>query len=159
VNRPVIRRARPEDCEVLSAIAFAAKAHWGYPRRWLEEWAGALTIQESDLELLLVLVAVPPPGSAPIGFAAVDLAPAGEAVLEHLWVHPDWMGQGWGRRLIEEAMTAARGAGRKALLIESDPNAVGFYRQMGAVAVGSVAAPVGGTNRSLPVLRVDLTER
>ena len=39
-----IRRAEAAHCETLSMIAHAAKAHWGYPERWLELWAEALTL-------------------------------------------------------------------------------------------------------------------
>jgi hypothetical protein len=28
-----IRRATPEDAQVLTRVAFAAKRHWGYPER------------------------------------------------------------------------------------------------------------------------------
>ena len=38
-----IRRVFPEEATALSEIAFAAKAHWGYPERWLEIWKPQLT--------------------------------------------------------------------------------------------------------------------
>src|SRR5438128_97160 len=39
-----IVRARSTDAAKLSAIARAAKAHWGYPAHWLERWCEQLTI-------------------------------------------------------------------------------------------------------------------
>jgi hypothetical protein len=40
-----IVRARPVDAATLTAIAYAAKRHWGYPERWIESWSDALTVQ------------------------------------------------------------------------------------------------------------------
>ncbi len=39
-----IVRAEISDAAALSAIAWAAKAHWGYPPHWMEEWRDLLTI-------------------------------------------------------------------------------------------------------------------
>ena len=45
-----IRSALPADVQALSGIAAAAKAHWGYPRAWLEQWTAQLTVTVEDLE-------------------------------------------------------------------------------------------------------------
>ena len=38
-----IRRALSDDADVLSHIALSAKAHWGYPKQWMEIWRPQLT--------------------------------------------------------------------------------------------------------------------
>lgn len=153
--KPEIRPAEPGDCAELSSIARAAKAHWGYPSSWLAEWETALTVTPEDLARFRVLVAEVEEGEL-AGFVAVDLEPREDALLEHLWVDPPAMGRGLGRSLVAAVLRMARGAGKMALLIESDPHAVGFYEQMGAYRVGEVAAPVLGEPRQLPLLRIDL---
>jgi GNAT superfamily N-acetyltransferase len=47
--------------------------------------------------------------------------------LEHLWVLPDWMGQGIGRALFRHAAERAAARGALSLTIEADPNAEPFY--------------------------------
>ena len=37
-------RARPEQAERLTQIAYAAKSFWGYPSQWIELWHNQLTI-------------------------------------------------------------------------------------------------------------------
>ena len=38
------RAARLEEAAQLSAIAHAAKRHWGYPEAWIQHWRLTLTI-------------------------------------------------------------------------------------------------------------------
>ena len=35
---PLLRPGRADDAAALTAVTLAAKAHWGYPARWLELW-------------------------------------------------------------------------------------------------------------------------
>lgn len=42
--------------------------------------------------------------------------------------------------------------GWASMRVVSDPHAQRFYERMGAVQIGEVDAPVGGTDRVLPVL-------
>jgi len=72
-------------------------------------------------------------------------------VIEDLWLYPRLIGRGIGRRLFEHALLTARELGFESLLIESDPNAEGFYLAMGAMRVGERRSPSG---RTLPLLRV-----
>jgi|SRR5262245_16873441 len=39
-----IVRAKPDEAEALTEIAFAAKRHWGYPEKWIESWRETLTV-------------------------------------------------------------------------------------------------------------------
>jgi GNAT superfamily N-acetyltransferase len=59
-----------------------------------------------------------------------------QGTLEDLWVDPVAIGSGVGRRLFDHAVVTAAGLGLTSLLIESDPNAEGFYLAMGAERIG-----------------------
>ncbi|MEV8615543.1 GNAT family N-acetyltransferase [Amycolatopsis sp. NPDC051373] len=63
-------------------------------------------------------------------------APEGE--LACLFVEPDHIGTGVGRRLWQHAVDTARTLDFQRLIIGSDPFAEDFYRKMGAVRIGSV---------------------
>ena len=66
------------------------------------------------------------------------MQPWGERMdLLHLWVLPEAMGRGVGRSLFRHALERARILGFRELEIESDPNAEGFYRRIGAHRVGT----------------------
>jgi predicted N-acetyltransferase YhbS len=150
----MIQPADAADADELTAIAHAAKRYWGYPASWMEQWREALTITEALVEQALVVKAMD--GGRIVGFYALDGA-HGRLILEHLWVRPDAMGQGIGRRLFQHAAEQARLRGAWAIVIESDPNATGFYRRMGAVPIGQTIGRLDGRSRVLPllVLRLD----
>jgi hypothetical protein len=44
-----IRRAEGPEASELTAVAFAAKRHWGYPEAWIDLWADELTVDASVL--------------------------------------------------------------------------------------------------------------
>jgi GNAT superfamily N-acetyltransferase len=90
------------------------------------------------------------------GATASTPACAHDAVceIEHLWVAPEEMGRGIGRRLLEDAVRYAARIGAAELRIVSDPNAVGFYRRAGARLAGAVDSVPPG--RRLPVLTLDV---
>jgi ribosomal protein S18 acetylase RimI-like enzyme len=160
-----IRAAHEADCAALSAIARAAKAHWGYPDDWLAEWAPQLTITPRSLgEMELVLAEIGAEIGAEIasetgtgadrricGFYGVLVKPP-RASLEHLWVAPRHMRRGVGKTLYEHLLERLRQCGVELLEIESDPFAEPFYLAMGAVRVGQVQRPVRERPRALPLL-------
>lgn len=147
---PCIRAATTADVPSLSAVARAAKAHWGYPASWLEQWSAELTISEADLDRFVAFVAEHEGGT--VGFCALEPGADGWT-LEHLWVEPRAMGREIGRALFDRAVAHIRTTDRRPMFIVSDPNAEGFYLKLGAVRVGEQQAPVDGVARTLPVLR------
>jgi GNAT superfamily N-acetyltransferase len=149
-----IRRASPDDAPVLTEIAHAAKRHWAYPERWIELWKDALTITPSFVLSNEVYVARVDDGIA--GFSAL-LAAEGKVWLEHLWVSPTYIGTGIGKALFIHAAGIGAATGAPAMMIESDPNAEGFYLRMGARRIGEVVSDIEGEKRLLPVLAFDLS--
>lgn len=151
-----IERATPEQSEALTKIAFAAKRHWNYPESWISQWAGALTISPDYVTENLVFAAGE--NGLVSGFYAlvIDLD---SAELDHLWIDPRLIGGGLGRTLFEHAVETARSVGATTLTIESEPNAEGFYKKMGAVRVGETVTEIEGTQRVLPNLVLDLVAR
>ena len=148
-----IRRALSADAATLTRIAMASKRHWRYPERWIELWTEALTITPELVLQNEVFAAAT--AEAVAGFYALS-GRARPAVLEHLWVHPDYIGTGVGRALFDHAMERAASLGAEVVEIESDPHAEGFYLRMGARRVGQRVSSVDGQPRILPLLRVDV---
>ena len=148
-----VRRAGPGDAGALGRVAFAAKGHWGYPGRWMELWRPGLEVSPAFVRDNEVYVAVS--GGEAVGLYA--LVGGGRRLdLEHLWVLPARIGTGLGRRLFGHAMRRAHELGARTVTIESDPNAEGFYRKMGARRTGENVYDLEGEERALPVMVVEL---
>ena len=146
-----LRSARPDDAQALSAIARAAKAHWGYGEALLALWAQDLTITPELIRRDQYRVAER--DGRPVAFLAL----AGEGPdlsIEHLWVLPEAKGDGVGGRLLTDALARCRDAGTSSIRIVSDPNAAGFYARFGAREIGSV--PSRPAPRQLPLLEIRL---
>jgi GNAT superfamily N-acetyltransferase len=146
-----IREGTEADFERLRAIAVEAKAHWGYDRVLVEEWAQGGDFEPESLRARLLYVAEV--DGASVGWAA--LIPRGEVGwLEDLWVEPAWIGQGLGRALFEHVAAEARRRGARRLEWEAEPNAQGFYEHLGGAYVRDSEETEWG--RVLQVLAVEL---
>ena len=148
-----IQRASPEQASQLTRIALAAKAHWGYPERWMELWRPQLTfhpeyIRENASWVALVDEAV-------VGFYTLE-EKQGNAWLENLWVLPEFIGQGVGKALFLHALEQTRQRGYRVLQLEADPHAVGFYEKMGMYRVGERQYDLEGQPRILPTMELRL---
>jgi hypothetical protein len=67
-----------------------------------------------------------------IAVAFATLIPKGDIyVLDDLWVEPEQIGRASGRGSFDAARTR-RGASARRMDWEAEPNAVGFYKKMGA---------------------------
>lgn len=148
-----IVRAKPEDADVLTEIAHAAKRHWGYPERWIESWRDTLTLHAEVIAANVTYCAMDDSGT--VGFYLLTSESDG-LHLDHLWVVPQAMGRGIGCALFEHAVEQARRLGHRFLKIEADPHAEGFYTRMGARRVGEALTEIEGQRRELPWLLYEL---
>jgi ADP-ribose pyrophosphatase YjhB (NUDIX family)/N-acetylglutamate synthase-like GNAT family acetyltransferase len=147
-----IRRARPSEAEALTDLARRSKAHWGYPPELMSVFAPDIVISADDIARHEAWVLEDEDGRL-IGLHRV--VPGEPAILEDLWLEPDAIGSGHGRRLWEHAVAIARSLGAGSIELDADPNAQAFYERMGAVQVGDTASTrVPG--RSLPRMRYEL---
>lgn len=149
-----IRAARPEDAAAMTAVAFAAKRHWGYDELQIDAWRDGLTVRPEQIAHGAAFI-------AEIHGEAVGVAVACPSEdrweLEHLWVVPRAMGRGVGRALLDAVCRRLQQAGVRQLRIESDPHAAGFYARIGARRAGAKPAPIAGEpGRVLPVFMVEL---
>jgi GNAT superfamily N-acetyltransferase len=147
-----LRPARPPEADLLSELALRSKGYWDYDQVFLDSCRAELTIRPGEVPGRCIVVAEA--AGQILGFYSVDgHPPVGE--LGNMWVEPEWIGTGVGRRLWQHAMTTAQKAGFIALRIGSDPGAEGFYRAMGAQRIGTTpSASIPG--RMLPLLQIQV---
>ena len=148
-----IIRGLPEHASKLTEITLAAKRYWGYPEKWIQLWTPELTFSpEYALENEVWLAVVDEKLAAYYSLKQND-----EGLwLENLWVLPEHMGQGLGKRLFLHALERGRENGVSFLKIEADPNAQSFYERMGAKKVSEHQYELDGQLRVLPIMEINL---
>jgi GNAT superfamily N-acetyltransferase len=160
---------RPGTCheaQQLTELALRSKGWWGYSESFLQTCRAELTLSPQTAEQTTVaqvdghpagfyLLSPIPPGSplAPPFGAGSQVTASSHGSLDMLFVDPEFIGTGVGRVLAEDARRVAGAHGWTHLLIESDPQAVEFYRRLGAEQIGErLSASIPG--RSLPLLEL-----
>lgn len=133
-----IRHALEDEWLALSELAFRSKAHWGYDAAFMEDCRDELTLAARQIATFPTFVAEPA-GVVAGFYMLVPLkgAYAGRAELNHFWVAPEAMGSGVGRALWTHAVGLATEGGIGVIEVLSDPNAAGFYRNMGCTDAGT----------------------
>lgn len=94
-------------------------------------------------------------GSIIAGFYALGELPGTEIELDAMFVEPDLIGSGVGKAMMHHARKSAALLGAARMIIQSDPNAEGFYRAAGGRLTGereSESIP----GRFLPTLEIFL---
>ena len=88
------------------------------------------------------------------GFYALEWTPQ-SCELKHLWIHPDYIGQGMGTKLFEHLNLAhLHTRGTRRCKIVAEPHAEGFYRRMGAIPIDR--KPMPNLDQILPILQLNL---
>lgn len=149
------RKAVPNDAKVLSALALRSKAHWEYSREFLRMCESELTVQAHQIENSNLDYVVAEVRSTVVGFYALEKTSKGKFELEGLFVEPEHIGTGLGRRLIKHALDAVKGRGGRSLLVQGDPNAENFYLAAGGKCIGTrESASIPG--RLLPLFEIEV---
>lgn len=78
-----------------------------------------------------------------LGFATVAGGEQGELDLEDLFVDPGHRRLGIARRLVLDAVRAARASGHAALFVTANPHAMAFYTAVGFVEIGEASTELG----------------
>lgn len=147
-----IRAARPDESAAISSLAFRSKSHWGYSSEQMEVFRGELTLTPE--QVLADLAHIYEQDGTVVGFYTLASTSKSEIELEHIFVSPDTFKVGIGRQLFEHACDMARTFGFTTLVIQSDPNAAGFYVALGATLERQIPSSIPG--RTLPCFHFKL---
>ncbi|MFD4016785.1 MULTISPECIES: GNAT family N-acetyltransferase [Streptomyces] len=147
-----IRAGEAAEAAALTDLALRSKGHWEYDAEFLAACREELTMLPAEVAARRTAVAEE--DGRILGFTTLDGEPP-EGALGMMFVEPDTIGRGVGRRLFSHTVDEARRLGFTRLTIDADPHAEPFYRAMGAVRIG--ATPSGSIpGRELPLLEVVL---
>ena len=138
---------------MLHALTGRSCLYWGYEPEFLDWEPESIAVTP---ELLASAVAwVLEENGRPLGYYALT-GPPDRLSLDKLFVEPDRIGTGCGKRLWRHAMDTTRSLGATELPFAADPNAAPFYLAMGAIWEGEQATSRPGWN--LQFFRVQLVD-
>lgn len=131
-----IREPKTEESETLTGLCVRSKAHWGYDDEFMRLSRPGLTVTPEMIAEGRVLVAEDEDLGV-LGVASLEAMPEkAHYDLALMFVAPEAMGRGIGRKLFDGVVDWLRARDARRLEILADPNAAPFYERMGAVNIG-----------------------
>ena len=122
------------DVGILTDLAMRSKASHGYDATFMEQCREELAIAEQTLHERDVWLAET--DGVIVGFFALEPPADGVCEVNPIFVEPRLQQGGVGRALWRKLEERAYCAGAKAIGLDSDPHAVGFYEKMGLKVIG-----------------------
>ena len=126
----VIPRAVPEEAPLVNELTGRTALYWGDEPEFLDWEPESITVYPEVIATWPVYVLEE--AGRVLGYYSLTGQPP-TMVLDKLFVEPDRIGTGCGKRLWRHAVATARAMGATAITLDADPNAAPFYRAMGAV--------------------------
>ncbi|MDJ0568095.1 MAG: GNAT family N-acetyltransferase [Pleurocapsa sp. MO_192.B19] len=148
-----IRKGQPSESELLSDLALRSKAYWGYSQEFIDACRKELTYSPEDIQSNHIFVAEI--DNSIVGFYALAILSPIEIELEALFIEPVYIGQGYGRKLIDHAKTISHQLGRQVIIIQGDPNAASFYLAVGGKLIGETES-TSIPDRYLPTFMIQI---
>jgi len=148
----MIVQAQASDYKALTQLTQQSKAHWGYSAEQLQKWEEDLTITISYLSSNLVYKYLET--DQLIGYYSLIFQDKQTVILDNLFIHPTFIGKGYGSLLLADAIKKAKAAGHLRMTLDADPHAEQFYLSKGFTVVGQL--PTSIPNRYLPVMTLPL---
>ena len=149
----MIQIATIKDTDLLTNIALLSKAHWGYSNELIDSWRGDLTVTSKMIEDVFVYKFVQNDKIA--GYYILNQPIENNIELEMLFILPEFIGKGIGKKLLLHAFTKALNLNANELTLLADPNAVAFYESQGFIIIDKKESII--PNRFLPIMQKDLT--
>lgn len=158
-----IRPAEPGEHKILSDIMFASKFYWDYPEELKVLWREELTITPEIMQQQDFFVAEITGKIA--GFYSIvenkedyyvgELFHPKGLWLENMFIHPKWIGQGIGHRLMAHLLKHCQETGIEKFCFYADPHATGFYERYGGRFIGAYPSSIPG--RDLPLYELKIS--
>lgn len=90
-----------------------------------------------------------------VGFYSFCINDDNLLMLDHFFLHPDYIGKGWGRKLWEACCKTVVELNKSEFILCSDPHAEFFYLKMGCEKIGVQQSNLCPT-RYLPILKYQI---
>jgi GNAT superfamily N-acetyltransferase len=147
-----IEKASVEDNEILTEITKKSKAYWGYSEEQILKWKDNLTISEAYIETNSVYKLVDE--DKIVGYYSFIIKEEKIAILDNLFVLPEYIGKGFGKYLMNDFLYRMRNGKFKKITLDSEPNAEDFYLKFGFKKIGEFETSI--KNRFMPIMEMSL---
>jgi len=151
----LIRKAKVREASSLTKLTVNSKAYWGYSEKFMAACIDDLVLPKEKLENPNFSYMVAEVNGELLGYYGLEPLSKVEIELSALFVESTHIGVGIGKALLAHAMNAAIDMGGTYLVLQSDPNAEGFYIANGWLLTGkreSLCFP----GRYLPTFSISL---
>ena len=150
-----LRPATAEHLTVINRIAFSAKAYWGYSDEFMEACRDELTTTVQDLNSGNEVFQLAMSGEEVVGFCRLRNNSGNICELDAIFVDPYYIGRDVGKVLLDWAKGTGRSWGKTEVVMQSDPDAAGFYLSQGGSVTGErESESISG--RFLPLISIPL---
>lgn len=135
-----IEKAKRTEAVQMTELALLSKSHWKYEAKQIEKWRDELTLTEKDIDKKQVYKLVN--GDKLIGFYAYYPENNTDIKLDYLFVAPEYIGQGFGKKLLLDFLKRIKKTTFERVILEADPNAEKFYERMGFQVIGKCKSSI-----------------
>jgi GNAT superfamily N-acetyltransferase len=144
-DRPTIRPARVAEREALEALQLRSSVRDPMYRAQLAAHPDAIDLPVGQITAGHVRVAEQ--SGVVVGFAVLLERSGGACELDGLFVEPERMRGGVGRRLVEDAARLARERGAARIDVVANPQSLAFYEAVGFTFTGEAQTRFGPAPR------------
>ena len=147
--------AHPGDGRLLTRMAIDSKSFWGYPEDIMRIWEPELQIDEAYIKQNIVYKILIK--DELIGFYALRFLDVQNCFeIDHLWLKPSHIHQGFGRTVFIRILSYLKELGQTKTLLKCDSYSSGFYLKMKGHLKGQEESKIEG--RYLTVYEFDVKE-
>ena len=144
--------AESTDITEINKLIESAKRHWGYSDELINLWLPDLLITpENIISRTFWCMKI---NEEIKGALSLSVISNGVFELEDFWLAPSLIGTGLGRKMFQYVISHLKSIKAKKMIIISDPNAEGFYQEMGAKRIKFIDSKPKG--RVLPVMELSI---
>ena len=145
-----IKNAASNDLNKINELLRLSKAYWEYDAEFLDLFMKKLGITQNYMEQHTIKLFYIENNL--VGFFNFSMNSENLFELDNFFLHPNYIGQGIGRKLWDACCQAAIEQGKDEFIIWSDPNAENFYLKMGCEKIGERQSPIM-PDRYPPILK------
>jgi len=140
------------DHNEITELTKLSKSFWGYSPEQIEKWDADLTITPDYISANKVFKLIFD-GNI-IGYYSYKRIDLNTIKLDNIFIQPEYIGKGYGKILMEDFFERIKKEEVENIILNSDPNAEGFYKKFGFKVTGKIESSIEG--RFLPVMKLIL---
>jgi len=148
----IIVKASVNDAVILTEITKKSKSFWGYSAEQILIWSDLLTITKEYITDNYVFKLKN--DDETIGYYSYSYDLENSIKLDNLFVLPEYIGNGFGKLLMNDFLNRIKDSQMQAVLLDSEPNAEKFYSKFGFNKIGELETSI--KNRFLPIMELKI---